>query len=73
MSHGLSLFDYVCSNTDKFALLFAFECLAGVLSIALFFWTEPGTATHVISLLNAVGAGALGAVTGVVLLKCYRT
>ncbi|MCO8246740.1 MULTISPECIES: hypothetical protein [unclassified Haladaptatus] len=73
MSHRLTLFDYVCSNADKFALLLAFECLAGLLSLALFFGSEPGTSQHVVSILNIAGASVLGAATAAILLKCYRT
>ncbi len=73
MTRSLTVFDYVCSNSDKFALLLAFECLAGLLSLVLFFGSEPGTAQHVVSVLNIVGASVLGAATAAILLKCYRT
>ena len=73
MSHAPTVFDYVCSNADKFAMLLAFECLACLLSILLFFWSEPGTATHVVSILNVLGAGALGVGTAALLVKCHRT
>ncbi|WP_227356392.1 hypothetical protein [Haladaptatus salinisoli] len=72
MSNAPTFFDYVCSNTDKFAMLFAFECLAGALSLALFLWTEPGTATRVVGILNLAGIAVLGAATGAILLKCHR-
>lgn len=72
MSNAPTLFDYVCSNADKFAMLFAFECLAGALSVVLFFGTETGTATHVVAILNLVGIGVLGTVTGAILLQCHR-
>ncbi|WP_227378664.1 hypothetical protein [Haladaptatus halobius] len=72
MSTAPTFFDYVCSNADKFAMLFAFECLAGALSLALFLGTEPGTATHVVGVLNLVGIAVLGTATAAILLKCYR-
>ena len=72
MSHEPKFFDYVCSNADKFALLFAFEVLAGLLSLALFLGTEPGTAAHVVGVLNLVGVAVLGTATGAILLKCHR-
>lgn len=72
MSHEPTFFDYICSNADKFALLFAFEVLAGALSLVLFLGTEPGTATHVVGVLNLVGIAVLGSATAAILLKCNR-
>jgi hypothetical protein len=72
MSHAPTVLDYVCSNADKFAMLLAFECLAGFLSILLFLWSEPGTAAHVVSVLNVIGAGTLGVGTAALLVKCHR-
>lgn len=73
MSRSPTFFDYVCSNSDKFAMLFAFECLAGALSFVFFLGTEPGTASHVVGILNLVGAGVLAVPTAGILLKCHRT
>ena len=72
MSTQPTLFDFVCSNSDKFAMLLVFEVVAGVLSLALLFGTEPGTATHVVVVLNLVGVGVLGVATAAILLKCHR-
>lgn len=72
MDHTPTIFDYVCSNSDKFAMLFAFECLAGLLSVAFVLGTEPGTSTHVVSILNLVGIAILGTATAAILLKCHR-
>ncbi|SIR65754.1 hypothetical protein SAMN05421858_3171 [Haladaptatus litoreus] len=73
MSHSPSFFDYVCSNADKFAMLLVFECVAGALSLALFLGSEPGTATHVVGVLNVLGAAVLAVATTAILLKCHRT
>lgn len=72
MSHDPTFFDYVCSNADKFAMLFAFECLAGLFSLVLLLGTEPGTASYVVGLLNLAGVTVLGVPTAAILLKCHR-
>ncbi|WP_158059649.1 hypothetical protein [Halorussus halophilus] len=72
MSHDPTFFDYVCSNADKFAMLFAFECLAGLFSLVLLLGTEPGTASYVVGLLNLAGVTVLGVPTATILLKCHR-
>ncbi len=73
MNRSPTFFDYVCSNADKFAILLAFECLAFLLSLVLFFSSEPGTATRVVGVLNLAGLAVLGTGTSAILLKCHRT
>lgn len=64
--------DFVCSNADKFALLFTMEVLAGVLSLAIFFATAPGTAARVVTVLNLAGVTVIGGFTGALLWKCHQ-
>lgn len=72
MPDNLTFFDYVCSNADKFAILLALECLAGVVALVLFVGSTPGTATHAVAILDLVGVSVLGTGTAAILLKCYR-
>lgn len=72
MPNGLTFFDHVCSNADKFAILLALECLAGIVSIAVFIGTEAGTAAHAVAILDLIGVSVLGTCTTAILLKCYR-
>jgi hypothetical protein len=72
MSRRPEFFDYVCSNADKFALLFSLEVLAGLLSFAIFLTTAPGTALRVITILNIVGVVVIGGFTGALLWKCHQ-
>lgn len=66
------LLDFVCSNADKFALLFALEVLAGLLSLGVFFVTAPGTPAHVVTILNLAGVTVIGGFTGALLWKCQH-
>jgi hypothetical protein len=72
MSRRPGLLDFVCSNADKFALLFAMEVLAGLLSLGIFFATAPGTAARVVTVLNLAGVTVIGGFTAVLLWKCHR-
>jgi hypothetical protein len=71
MSRSPGLFDYVCANADKFALLLALEVLAGVLSVGFFLAAGPGTPVRVVSALNVVGVVVLGGFTAALLWKCH--
>jgi hypothetical protein len=72
MTRQPSFFDFVCSNADKFALLFVMEVLAGLLSLAIFFATAPGTAARVVTILNLAGVAVIGSFTAALLRKCHR-
>lgn len=72
MSRTPGLLDYVCANADKFALLLALEALAGVVSLAIFLLSAPGTATRAVSALNVFGVVAIGGFTAVILWLCHR-
>lgn len=71
MSRKPGLFDYICANADKLALLLALETLAGLLSLGFFLASEPGTPVRVVSGLNVVGVVAIGGFTATVLWKCH--
>lgn len=72
MGHSPGLFDYVCANADKLALLLALETLAGLLSVGFFFASDPGTPVRVVSGLNVLGVVVIGGVTAALLWTCYR-
>lgn len=72
MSRRPGYFDFVCSNADKFALLFAMEVLAGLLSLAILFTTAPGTASRVVTILNLAGVTVIGGFTALLLWKCHQ-
>ena len=71
MSHKPGLFDYICANADKLALMLALETLAGLLSVVFFFASAPGTPTRVVSGLNVVGVAVIGGFTAALLWKCH--
>ena len=72
MSRNLGMFDYICSNADKLALLLAMEGLAGVLSVGLYLALPPGSPGRVVSALNVFGVVVIGGFTAALLLACYR-
>ena len=72
MSRKPGLFDFICANADKLALLLALETLAGLLSLGFFLASEPGTPVRVVSGLNVVGVLAIGGFTAALLWTCYR-
>ncbi|WP_082230543.1 hypothetical protein [Haloprofundus marisrubri] len=72
MSNEPGFFDYVCWNSDKFAMLFALEVFGFLLSLGAMFATAPQTPTHAIASLNVLGAGVLGTGTGLLLYFCHK-
>lgn len=71
MSRTPGLFDYVCANADKLALLLALETLAGLLSLGFFLAAEPGTPVRVVSGLNVIGVIGIGGFTAALLWRCH--
>ena len=71
MSRKPGLFDFVCANADKLALLLALETLAGLLSLGFFLAAEPGTPVRVVSGLNVAGVVGIGGFTAALLWKCH--
>lgn len=63
----------LCTNVDKLLMLFAAEILGLFLLAPSVFFVEPGSATYVVLILDAVGLVVLILFTGALLLKCYRT
>lgn len=72
MSNTPGVFDYVCANADKLALLLALETLAGLLSVLFFFVADPGTPMRVVSGLNVFGVLVIGGFTAALLWKCHE-
>lgn len=72
MSRTPGLFDYICANADKLAILLALETLAGLLSVVFFVVSDPGTPMRVVSGLNVFGVLAIGGFTAALLWKCHK-
>lgn len=72
MTDAPGIFDYICANADKLALMLTLETLAGLLSLGFFFASEPGTPTRVVSGLNVLGVLGLGGFTAALLWQCHR-
>lgn len=62
--------DHLCDYESGWRLLFTFS--VGVLGLMLVWLVnvEPGTATHVVTVMNVVGLAGLALLSGTVLLKC---
>lgn len=62
--------DHLCDYESGWRLLFTFS--VGVLGLMLIWLVnvEPGTATHVVTVMNVVGLAGLALLSGTVLLKC---
>jgi len=65
------LLKYVCSQKRGIAALFGFFAVALALLAVSVSVTEPGSANHVLALLNLVGMGLLEALLVVLILACW--
>jgi len=72
MSQAPGIFDFICANADKLALMLALETLAGLLSVVFFVFSPPGTPTRVVSGLNVLGVLVIGGFTAALLWQCHR-
>ncbi|MBO4248591.1 hypothetical protein IL252_12275 [Halomicrobium sp. IBSBa] len=65
------LLKYVCSQKRGIAALFGFLAVALVLLAVSVSVTEPGSANHVLAVLNLIGIGLLEGLLVVLVLACW--